>query len=319
MESLRQPRTLIGIVVVLVLVGLLFSGCNVSRMPMLNPVGYVTHTVYELLIVATIIMLAIIVPIMIATLWVAKRYRDSENHEGFDPNFDNNVMLDKVTHYVPLLTIVLLGVLNWVYTHKLDPYRPLPGPQPYEIQAVSLDYKWLFIYPESGVATVNEMAAPVGRPVTIRITSDPMMTSIFIPNLINQIYAMTGMETRANFLAPKAAVLDGANAMYSGPEFFAQRFKVELLPEDKFAAWLKDAGGDKAKVKTEPMLDMARYTELAKRSKGYPVTYFAKVEPRLFETIVRQYQPSYHMNPLPAAKAQSGASASAQSHEKQGH
>lgn len=303
------------------------TGCSVAKMPILNPIGDVGAEELELLKLATIVMAVIVVPIMIGTLWVAWRYRAGGDKKGYDPEFDDSPTISKITVYVPLLTIAVLGALTWVYTHRLDPYRVRPGgtsPIPYEIQAIALDYKWLFVYPEAGVATVNELVAPTNRAVTIRITSDPMMTALFIPGLISQIYAMTGMETRANFMAPTPAELDGANAMYSGPEFFKQRFKTRLVSEADFKAWLGKVGAataDAGGVKAGGTLNFARYQELAKRTPGYPVTYFAAVEPMLFQTVARQYEPRYTMNPLPTqAPAQKTASADAPSSAKhQGH
>ena len=222
------------------------AACSRANMPMLNPVGDVTETILELLTISTVVMLAIVVPVIAGALWIAWRYRDRPDHAGYDPKFDHSPVIDKVTFYVPLLTIAVLGSLTWIYTHKLDPYKVRPGGDtstPYEIFAVALDYKWLFIYPSAGVATVNELVAPIDRPVTIRITSDPMMTSLFIPSLVSQIYAMPGMETRANFMAPVAAELDGANAMYSGPEFYRQRFKTRLVAQPAFDEWLAKVGG----------------------------------------------------------------------------
>lgn len=278
---------------------------------MLSPASDVTATEYELLKISTLIMTLIGAPIILGIVWIVLRFRDRKGHAGYDPSFDESPLISNVTFYVPLLTIVTLGALTWIYTHRLDPYRPRPDPAslpPYEIQAVSLDYKWLFIHPEAGVASVNELVAPAGRSVTIRLTSDPMMTSIFMPALVSQIYAMTGMETRANFMAPQPGEYDGANAMYSGPEFYKQRFKVRLLAKDDFAAWVRSVAGGQAPgtdIKRETTLDFARYLKLAERTPGYPVTAFARVEPRLFEKIVRQFSPAYRMNPLPSAAGKS--------------
>ena len=304
--------------------GLLASGCSLAKMPMLNPVGDVGVDELELLKFSALVMAVIVVPIIIGTLWIVWRYRAGASGGAYDPEFDHSPVIDKFTFYVPLITIAILGALTWTYTHRLDPYRVRPGggiPIPYEIQAVSLDYKWLFIYPEAGVATVNELVAPTDRAVTIRITSDPMMTSLFIPGLISQIYAMTGMETRANFMAPTPAVFDGANAMYSGPEFYAQRFKTRLVPEQEFTGWLRTVASSTQAAdgaKAEGRLDFTRYKDLAKRTKGYPVTYFNAVEPMLFQSIVRQYAPAYTMNPLPAqtpgTRAAKAADASSASH-----
>lgn len=312
----RESGRVAGLAVLLPLLG----ACSSATMPMLNPVGDVTTTILELLTISTIVMAVIIVPVIVGTLWIVWRYRDRSDHRGYDPQFDHSPVIDKVTFYVPLVTIAVLGALTWVYTHRLDPYRVRPGGDsqvPYEIQAIGLDYKWLFVYPQAGVATVNELVAPTGRAVTIRITSDPMMTSLFIPSLISQIYAMPGMETRANFMAPKTAELDGANAMYSGPEFFTQRFKTRLVDQPDFDAWLKKVGGGAgvggaaAAPKVEPVLDFGRYKALSKRTDGYPVTYFGKVEGDLFAQVVRQYQPQYRLNTLPVRVETSNATTGA--------
>ncbi|WP_251358457.1 ubiquinol oxidase subunit II [Kangiella sp. TOML190] len=282
----------------------LLSSCSKANMPMLNPVGQVAESEYELLVISTLIMACIIVPVIIATLWIAWRYRASNDKAKYDPEFEDSKPINMVTLFVPMLTILALGTVTWIYTHRLDPYRPLGGDErPYEIQAVSLDYKWLFIYPEEGVATVNQLVAPTGRPVTIRITSDPMMTSIFIPAIISQIYAMPGMETRANFLAPEPTVLEGANAMYSGPGFSKQRFLMHLLTPDEFQAWADNVGsannviGD-AEVTQESRLNFERYEQLVERTEGYPITYFSSTEPELFSRIVQKYMPHYSMKPL---------------------
>lgn len=293
------------------------SGCSIADMPVLDPIGDVGQQELELLVLSAIIMAIIVVPTILGAFWVVWRYRAKANNADYDPDFEYSPIITKVTLYVPLLTIALLGSLTWVYTHRLDPYRVRPGGSsrtPYEIQAVGLDYKWLFIYPEAGVATVNELVAPTNRAVTIRITSDPMMTALFIPGLISQIYAMTGMETRANFMAPTPAERDGANAMYSGPDFFKQRFKTKLVTQTDFDAWLGKVASAKSSATeptAEPRLDFARYKELARRTSGYPVTYFNSVAPNLFQDVARQFDPSYTVHPLPTQSADQSAKASA--------
>lgn len=280
------------------------SGCIKLDMPILNPVGQVGEQEKNLLIATLIIMALIVIPVILLTLWMAWRYRAGSG-ATYDPDFDHSKVIEGITIFVPLITITVLGWATWSYTHSLDPYRPLGGDtRPYEIDAVSLDHKWLFIYPEEGIATVNQLAAPTGRPVTIRLTSDPMMTSIFVPGLLSQIYAMPGMETRANFMADKTAVMDGTNAMFSGPGFSRQRFKTHLLEPQNFAVWVSDvrAGStpaDAPDAVAEPMLDMARYKELVKRTASEPIMYFANIEDNMFEKIVQIYTPHYRANPLP--------------------
>ena len=278
---------------------LMLSGC--SRMPMLNPVGTVGETETRLFYLAVGVMLLIIVPVILLTLWFAWRYRASSSKDGYDPKFTNSSIISQITLFVPLFTIAVLGTITWIYTHRLDPYRPMPGhAAPYEIQAISLDYKWLFIYPEEGVATINELVAPTGRPVTLRMTSDPMMTSIFIPGLISQIYTMPGMETRANFMVHAPTVRQGANGMYSGPGFEYQRFKARLVSPEDFQGWVASVKQGKGEgEKHEAVLDWARFNALLPQSTVNPVTYFASVEPDLFSRAVRKYMPHYQMNPLP--------------------
>ncbi len=280
------------------------SACIQEKMPILNPNGHVGELEKDLMIATLIIMAVIVIPVMLLTFWMAWRYRAGSG-ATYDPDFHDSKLIEGITLFVPLITIVVLGWATWSYTHSLDPYRPLGGTKkPYEINAVSLDHKWLFIYPEEGVATVNQLAAPVGHPVTIRLTSDPMMTSIFVPGLLSQIYAMPGMESRANFLAERAEVMDGTNAMFSGPGYSRQRFKTHLLEPDQFAAWVENVRSgqlppDAADAKAEPILDMARYQELVKRTESEPIMYFASAEGNMFEKIVQIYSPNYKANPLP--------------------
>lgn len=294
-------------------------------MPMLNPASDVTTIELQLFKLSALVMTLIGVPIILGIFWIVWRYRMREGHTGYDPTFDHSPLINKVTFFVPLLTIVALGTLTWVYTHRLDPYRPRQDPAgrlPYEIQAIALDYKWLFIYPEAGVATVNELAAPAGRAVTIRLSSDPMMTSLFIPALVSQIYAMTGMETRANFLAAAPGEFEGANAMYSGPEFYLQRFRTRILAAQDFDGWLRSVAGgqlDGAAAPPEALLDFARYRKLAERTPGAPVMAFKGVEPYLFEKVLRQFDPAYRMNPLPAALPPSSAPDRASANPHKGH
>ncbi|MCA8927619.1 MAG: COX aromatic rich motif-containing protein [Alphaproteobacteria bacterium] len=282
----------------------LLSGCSLAPIPLLNPVGAVGEAEANLFFLSVTVMLIIIVPVMIATLWFAWRYRAANNGRDYDPNFVEHPVINKITVFVPLFTIAILGGLTWVYTHRLDPYRPVVAGAPYEIQAISLDYKWLFVYPDEGVATVNELVAPAGRPVTLRMTADPMMTSIFVPGLISQIYTMPGMESRANFYSKTAAELQGSNAMYSGPGFEYQRFTTRIMPANAFRSWIDDVkSGKGAAGKKEALLDRAAYDRLVQRSTNNPVTHFAAVRPGLFARVVQKYTPQYIMRELPT-KAQ---------------
>ena len=296
--AVRMPRA--GRTAVATLAWLALAGCAGGRMPMLDPAGSVGEAEARLFYLSVGVMLMIIVPVILITLWFAWRYRASSSKDAYDPKFSSSSIIGRITLFVPLLTIAFLGSINWVYTHRLDPYRPMPGKgAPYEIQAISLDYKWLFIYPEEGVATINELVAPTGRPITLRMTSDPMMTAIFIPGLISQIYTMPGMETRANFQADTPVVRQGANAMYSGPGFEYQRFKARLVSPEDFRRWVAALKQGQGGEKQVAVLDWAGFQALLSPSTDNPVTHYASVEAGLFSRAVRKYMPHYRMKPLP--------------------
>ncbi|MDQ0252001.1 cytochrome o ubiquinol oxidase subunit 2 [Sphingomonas kyeonggiensis] len=265
----------------------LLCGCD---MVVLNPAGDVARQQGDLVIVSTLLMLLIIVPVMALVVLFAWRYRESNKEATYSPDWDHSTSLELVIWSAPLLIIICLGAITWVSTHLLDPYRPLSrtGPnqpvaanvKPLEVQVVALDWKWLFIYPEQGIATVNEMAAPVGRPIRFRISASSVMNSFYIPALAGQIYAMPAMETPMNAVFDKTGVFQGLSANYSGHGFSKMRFKAHSLDQAGFDAWVaeaKKAGGN---------LDRAGYLQLERPSEGEPVRRFAGVEAGLFDRVV---------------------------------
>lgn len=281
---------------------------------MLNPNGQLAEDQYRLLMIATAVMLLLVVPLIIATLVIAWRYREAAQAKDYDAEFTRSKPLEAIVFYGPLITVAILGTITWVSTHRLDPYKPFAGSQPpLEIQVVGLDYKWLFIYPQGGIATVNDFVAPVGRPVTLRLTSDPMMTSIFVPGLVSQIYAMPGMESRSNFIAAETKTMQGANGNYNGEGFSNQRFQARLMSQADFDTWLA-SGKSNAGV-----LDKAAYDKLWQRSDGYPVTMFGRVDGELFATIVKKYNPAYVLKPIPTATGQMASADHSAHSASEGH
>ncbi|WP_342250755.1 ubiquinol oxidase subunit II [Sphingomonas sp. OTU376] len=264
----------------------LLCGCD---MVVLNPAGDVARQQGDLVIVSTLLMLLIIIPVMALVVLFAWRYRESNKEAHYEPDWDHSTGLELVIWSAPLLIIICLGAITWVSTHLLDPYRPLArtGPnqpvaanvKPLEVQVVALDWKWLFIYPEQGIATVNEMAAPVGRPIRFRISASSVMNSFYIPALAGQIYAMPAMETPLNAVFDKTGVFQGFSANYSGHGFSKMRFKAHSVDQAGFDAWVaeaKKAGGN---------LDRAAYLQLERPSEGDPVRRFAAVETGLFDRV----------------------------------
>src|SRR5690606_26934630 len=208
-------------------------------------------------------------------LWFAWRYRAGNAEATYAPDWDHSTVLELVIWSVPLLIIIALGAMTWVSTHQLDPYRPLEridaqrpvpeGVEPLVIEVVAMDWKWLFLYPEQGIATINEVAAPVDRPIRFKITSSTMMNSFFIPALAGQIYAMAGMETKLHAVINKEGVYEGFSANYSGAGFSDMRFRFHGLSEQGFDAWVA-----KNRAQGEP-LDREHYLALEQPSHDEPV------------------------------------------------
>jgi cytochrome o ubiquinol oxidase subunit 2 len=186
----------------------------------------------------------------------------------------------------PLAIVTLLAILAWTMTHSLDPYKPIPSAaEPLNIEAVCLDWKWLFIYPEQNIATVNQITFPVKVPLRFKITSDTVMGSFFIPQLGSQIYAMAGMHTHLNLLADKPGTYTGHNQQLTGSGYAGMHFQANAVSPQEFQAWVQKIRQSKEK------LDPDRYEQLARPSVGHPVIYFSAVKPELFEDIMRKYHP----------------------------
>ncbi|RYD30222.1 MAG: ubiquinol oxidase subunit II [Sphingomonadales bacterium] len=264
----------------------LLGGCN---MVVMSPSGDVAMQQKDLIIVSTILMLLIIVPVLIATGLFAWRYRASNKDAVYDPDWHHSTRLEVLIWTAPLMIIIALGAVTWISTHLLDPYRPLDridanrpvgDIKPITVEVVALPWKWMFIYPELGIATVNELAAPIDVPINFKITSSAIMNSFYIPALAGQIYAMAGMETKMHAVINKPGVYTGISANYSGAGFSGMNFKFHGLAQGDFDAWVE-------KVKTQgTALNRNAYLVLEKPSEKVPPRYFATVEQDLYQAIL---------------------------------
>ena len=259
------------------------AGCDWVVM---SPAGDVAVQQRDLILVSTLLMLLIILPVMAMTLWFAWRYREKAQAKDYDPDWDHSTSLELLIWSAPLLIIIALGAITWSSTHLLDPYRPIerldpqrkvePAAKRLQVEVVAMDWKWLFIYPELGIATVNELAAPVDQPIEFKITSSTLMNSFFVPALAGQIYAMPGMQTVLHAVANKPGNFEGFSANYSGAGFSNMRFRFHALDKAGFDQWV-------AKVKASgAKLDRATYVKLEQPSEKVPPLYFAGIEPKLF-------------------------------------
>jgi cytochrome o ubiquinol oxidase subunit 2 len=259
-------------------------------MVVMSPSGDIASQQRDLIVIATILMLLIVVPVIFLTLLFAWRYRQSNKTAKYDPEWHHSTRLEVLIWSAPLAIIIALGAITWISTHTLDPYRPLDriaedkplasGHKPMTVEVVALDWKWLFIYPDLGIASVNELAAPVDTPIRFKITSATVMNSFYIPALAGQIYAMAGMETKLHAVINKPGEFEGFSANYSGAGFSHMRFKFHGLDQAGFDKWVADVKASGA------TLDRVNYMQLEKPSIKEPVKHYAATDPSLYNAIV---------------------------------
>lgn len=259
----------------------LLAGCQYD---VLVPKGWVAAQERDLFIISTLIMCIVIVPVLIMSVYFPWKYRATrQDKSDYDPHFEHSSKIEVVIWGVPILIIVALGWFVYVYTHRLDPYAGLPDHvgegEPLQVEAVSLDWKWLFIYPQYGVASVNELAIPVNRPVDMKLTSSTVMNTFSVPALSGMVYSMAGMQTKLSIIADHAGTYPGRSAHYSGPGFTGMTFDTIATDNAGFDAWIA-----KAKASGQA-LDTASYLALEKPTMNVPVSYYASSEAGLFDKI----------------------------------
>jgi cytochrome o ubiquinol oxidase subunit II len=275
------------------LAGLALAGC--ARTPtILAPAGPIAEGNRAILLNSLAVMLAIVVPTMIATVAFAWWFRAGNARAKYRPDFVYSGRIELIVWSIPILTIMFLGGLIWVGSHRLDPRRPIASAAPpLEVQVVALDWKWLFIYPAQGIASVNRLVVPAGVPVHFRLTSASVMNTFFVPQLGSQIYAMNGMESQLNLRADRSGRYRGMSAHYSGDGFADMNFEAIAVPPARFGQWAAAMRGQ------GPVLDLAGYRALARQSAKVAPYGYRAVDPRLFGAVVRQVVP-------PAAGPQEG-------------
>ena len=264
------------------LAALLIGGC--SRMVLLNPKGPIGETERFVILLAFALMLLVVIPVIIMAFWFPWKYRAGNSTANYAPKWCDSGKIELVVWLVPAAIVTCLSILIWYTTHHLDPYKPLVSTsKPVTVQAVSLDWQWLFIYPDENIAVVNQLVFPAHVPLNLKLTSDTVMTSFFIPQLGSQIYAMAGMQTQLHLLADEPGIYAGQNQQFSGEGYAGMNFKAVAATNEQYAAWLAESR------KTRQKLDLARYEQLAQPTTGGSVSSFSSVEPGLFDSIINKY------------------------------
>jgi cytochrome o ubiquinol oxidase subunit 2 len=254
--------------------------------PLLSPAGVIGLAERNLMIRTLLLMLIVVIPVFVLIILIAWRYRASNTKAKYTPNWENSTMEEFIWWAIPFEIVLVLGALTWSSAHTLAPERPIISSQrPLTVQVVALPWKWLFIYPEEGIASVNELALPVDRPVTFQITADAPMNSFWIPALGGQMYAMTGMVTELNLEASKPGSYMGKSANYSGEGFAQMTFQTQTLNQKDWDAWVVNA------KESPDVLTHEGYTALAAPSLSGPVRYYGSMT-MAFMDIVHTYMPA---------------------------
>jgi cytochrome o ubiquinol oxidase subunit 2 len=268
------------------------GGCSEG---VLDPKGPIAAAERLIMFNSTGIMLAIVIPTMLATLGVAWWFRSSNARARYLPDFEYSGRLEMLVWSIPIMTVLLVSGVAWVGSYDLDPPKPITSAvKPVRVQVVALDWKWLFIYPEQGIATVNQLTIPVGTPISFELTSAGVMNSFFVPQLAGQIYTMAGMTTRLHLQADHVGTYRGMSSNYSGAGFSDMYFNVDAVPAERFPQWVA------ATRTTGPVLDAQSYADLAKPSQAVAPFAYRAVAPNLFKGILSAgmgHGPSHLANP----------------------
>lgn len=273
----------------LAIIGASLSGCTEGVLATHGPIGASEKV---LLLEAAITMLLVGIPVIALALYCFWRFRSTNKKATYLPDWEYSGRIEFSIWMVPLLVVLFLSAIAWAGSHDLDPYQPIKSQQkPIDVEVVSMDWKWLFIYPDLGIASVNELAMPVGVPVNFKLTSATVMNSFFIPGAGGQIYTMAGMQTRLSLQIDDPGIYEGMSAQFSGDGFSDMRFSVQATDRAGFAAWV-------AKVKaTGGSLDQSEYTRLASTHKTSNIVHFASVDKDIFDFAMQQSVASIATDP----------------------
>lgn len=291
--------------VVAVLIGLVFLFAFLIKgndVILMNPKGLIASQQHDLLITATLLLLEIGIPTMVIFYFVAWKFRESNKNNSFDPEATSSKTTVFFIWFIPMITAVFLAILLLPATHKLEPKKPIEAvTEPINIKVVALRWKWLFIYPEQNIATVNHLQVPIGTPLEIDLTADETpMSSFWVPHLGGQLYAMTGHVNRINLLASEAGQYQGSTAEINGKGFAGMRFMTHATSREDFDAWVDEVrqnGGE---------LDSTEYAKLLEPSQNTPVTFFGQTETDLYDNMLNKYADSHQHNSNKSSESHGG-------------
>lgn len=285
MKGLRRLMAVLSLIAMTVVM----TGCG-DKLIVLNPKGEVGKQQLDLIVISSLLCLVVLVPVLIITFYIVWRYRHKPGNKSakYDPHWEHSTKLETIWWGIPIVIIAILAVVTVKYTYKLEPSRALEHEaKPIVIQVTSLDWKWLFQYPEQGIASVNYLQFPANVPIEFRLTSDAPMNSFWIPQLGGQIYTMSGMEMELNLIADEPGSYLGMGANFSGKDFGKMNFTAKATSQEEFDAWVSQVKG------TSPALTKEGYNQLALPGVT-DVKTFSSIPDGLFEQIVHKYGTHEH-------------------------
>lgn len=283
---MREKHKL-GLIAAILAAVLLAVGAYVlsNDIAILSPKGTIAAEQRNLMVVATLLMLIVVVPVYIMTFVIAWKYRIGNKKARYTPDWDGNKAVETLWWGVPLAIIVVLAGITWKSSHDLDPFRPInASAQPITIRVVALQWKWLFIYPEENIATVNYIQIPKDTPVNFEITSDAPMNSFWIPQLGGQVYAMAGMKTQLHLIANEEGSYAGSSANLSGKGFAGMKFTADAVSTDEYKHWVQSI-----QVSSSNVLNDEEYKKLAVPSENNIVSYYSRTDRDLYNNVIMKY------------------------------
>lgn len=280
----KKQKAVLALLVLGIVAAIILLVLHRNNIAVLNPQGEIANKQRDLMVFTFLLGMIIVIPVFAMTFYIAWKYRAGNTKAKYRPDWDHSKKAEVVWWGVPLILILILSVVTWKSSHDLDPYKALASnAKPVEVQAVALEWKWLFIYPEQNIATVNYLQIPEKRPINFRITADAPMNSFWIPKLGGQVYAMAGMETKLHLMADRTGVFRGGSSNLSGEGFAGMNFEVRASSDADFEAWVQE-------VKDSPnKLGPEEYAELEKPSEKHKVTYYRSRQAALYDTIMMKY------------------------------
>jgi cytochrome o ubiquinol oxidase subunit 2 len=285
----KKIRWILGNLLFLGIATLVFLFLEGKNIAMLDPKGTIAEEQKKLLIITTWLMMIVVLPVFILTIAIPWKYRKGNPKAKYAPNWDNSHMAEIIWWSLPFAVVIVLSIITWKSCHDLDPYKPLVSEnKPVKVQVVALDWKWLFIYPEFNIATVNYLQFPEKTPVNFDITADAPMNSLWIPELGGQIYAMAGMKTKLHLIANAPGRFNGSSANLSGKGFAGMKFIAEATSAADFAKWIKEVKA------SSNFLTLEEYNKLAEPSENNPAAFYVLKAENLYEQIVMKYMGPMH-------------------------